>query len=125
MTAELRDEDNWFAVAELSLASEIDRLPADRHRVDPGSNQHPRPVRNKLYRGCKKIDEIHQGARAVLRDRQSQIVGAAFGSAGQEFRDESDAFIGGLPHHPATAAGNDDQARIWNEARDEFGILRR
>src|SRR6476469_8377080 len=34
IAAEVRDEDNWLAVAEPGLASEIDRLPGDRHRID-------------------------------------------------------------------------------------------
>jgi hypothetical protein len=61
---------------------------------------------------------------AVLRDRQSRIVATLFGSAGQEFRDQPDTFIGGFPHHAMTAAGNDDQARPWNVPCDEFGVLR-
>ena len=85
IAAEFRDEDNWFAVAKLSLASEIDRLPGDRHRIDPGSCQHPRPVRKKLHCRCEKIDEIRQSVvgrlarqakpdcRDALRKRRSGI----------------------------------------------------
>ena len=124
IAAEFRHEDNWLAVAKLSLASEIDRLPGDRHRIDPGSCQHPRPARKKLHCRCEKIDEIGQSAVAVLRDGQSQIVATPFGNVGQEFRDEPDTFVGRLPHHPMTAARNDDQARSGNETCDEFGVLR-
>ena len=64
------------------------------------------------------MDEIGQRCLAVLQDRQSQGVATPFGNTGQEFRDESDAFVGRLPHHSMTAAGNNDQARTGNETCD-------
>src|SRR6266850_6790395 len=123
MAADFRDEDNWFAVAKLSLSAEIDRLPGDRHRIDPGSCQHPRPVRKKLHCRCEKTDNFRQSAAVVLRDRQSQIVATPFGNGSQEFHDEPDTFIGGLPHQAMTAARSHDQARPWNETCDELRVV--
>ena len=42
---------------------------------------------------------------------------------GEEFHDESDTFVGGLPNQAVTAARNDDQAGSGNETSNELGVL--
>ena len=55
MAAEFRDEDDWLAIAKLGLAAEIDRLPGDRHGINPA----PASIHGQLAKsstaGVKKL----------------------------------------------------------------------
>ena len=124
VAVQLRDEDDWFAVAKLGLASEIYLLTRDRHGVGAGSRQHPRPACTELRRGREKIDEIGQRICGRLARQAKRRCRDARRKHRSEFRDERDTFVGGLPHHPMAAAGNDDQSGSWDETSDEIGIPR-
>src|SRR6516225_2026537 len=116
------NENDRLSVSKAGGTSDHDRLPRDRQDLETCIRKGQRPRHEEFER---RYQSVRCRRSQTLFDIGLRPKGPVIAIGGEEFDDELDACWRGLPEHPMTATGNDDQLRVRNKFRHQCRILRR
>jgi len=116
-----RHQYDRLAVAVARGTADQHRLPRDGQGIEGRVGERRRQTEKPLRRRDERVEQRRRVAIDLCRVGHVAPVFDVIQEAGSM----RDAFVGRFPHHAVAAAGNDDQARAANEARNLPRVLRR